>query len=150
MGNDLFAAHSWYFRNALVRSNYQHVERGICKDFSFLIRFFRNLLLGEKNELRNRYMHVHYEELKDKWQSKEDKHIAEHGEGINEREKQVLARVARDANITAREMAGKLRCSLSAVERALSSLKKKGRLIREGARKNGSWRIVPPGSGENL
>lgn len=56
--NDLFAKHSWYFRNALVRANYQNVQKGIIRDSNFLIRFFRNLLLGEKSELKNRYMVV--------------------------------------------------------------------------------------------
>lgn len=57
--NDLFAKHSWYFRNALVRANYQNVQRGIMRNSDFLILFFRNLLLGEKNELKNRYMVVY-------------------------------------------------------------------------------------------
>ena len=56
--NDLFAYESWYFRNALVRANYKNVNKGIACDKSFLIRFFRNLLLGEKHELRNRTMLV--------------------------------------------------------------------------------------------
>lgn len=56
--NDLFANHSWYFRNALVRANYQNVQKGIMRNSEFLERFFRNLLLGENNELRNRYMVV--------------------------------------------------------------------------------------------
>ena len=54
--NTLFERHSWYFRNALVRANYRNVKKGITPNFEFLIRFFRNLLLGEKNELRNRYL----------------------------------------------------------------------------------------------
>jgi len=54
--NDLFAQHSWYFRNALVRANYRNAVRGIEPDLKYLVRFFRNLLLGENNELRNRYM----------------------------------------------------------------------------------------------
>ena len=56
--NDLFAKHSWYFRNALVRANYQNVQKGIMRNSEYLERFFRNLLLGENNELRNRYMVV--------------------------------------------------------------------------------------------
>lgn len=56
--NDLFANHSWYFRNALVRANYQNVQKGIMRSSEYLERFFRNLLLGENNELRNRYMLV--------------------------------------------------------------------------------------------
>ncbi len=56
--NDLFANYSWYFRNALVRANYQNVQKGIIRNSEYLERFFRNLLLGENNELRNRYMVV--------------------------------------------------------------------------------------------
>ena len=56
--NDLFANYSWYFRNALVRANYQNVKKGIMRNFEYLERFFRNLLLGESNALRNRYMVV--------------------------------------------------------------------------------------------
>lgn len=58
VNNDQFARHSWYFRNALVRANYRNVRRGIDPDMQYLIRFFRNLLLGETNELRNRDMRV--------------------------------------------------------------------------------------------
>ena len=54
--NDMFANHSWYFRNALVRANYQNVQKGIKAEPSFLEQFFRNLLLGEHHELRNRLM----------------------------------------------------------------------------------------------
>ena len=56
VNNDLFANHSWYFRNALVRANYRNVAKGIEYEPVFLVRFFRNLLLGENNILKNRYM----------------------------------------------------------------------------------------------
>ena len=56
VNNDLFAAHSWYFRNALVRANYRNYQKKIEPDFQFLEQFFRNLLLGEQNELKNRYL----------------------------------------------------------------------------------------------
>ena len=57
--NDQFAKHSWYFRNALVRANYRNVTKGIEYTPVFLERFFRNLLLGEQWDLRNRYLHIH-------------------------------------------------------------------------------------------
>ncbi|MCI7082964.1 MAG: Fic family protein [Paraprevotella sp.] len=60
--NHLFSIHSWYFRNALVRANYQNIAKGIQRDTRFLEHFFRNLLMGEKNELRNRYMLVNLPE----------------------------------------------------------------------------------------
>ena len=57
--NSLFARHSWYFRNALVRANYKNAIKGIDYTSVYLERFFRNLLLGEKWDLRNRYLHIH-------------------------------------------------------------------------------------------
>ena len=58
VNNDLFERHSWYFRNAVVRANYRNVVKGVEREPLFLIRFFRNLLLGENNELKNRYMMI--------------------------------------------------------------------------------------------
>lgn len=57
--NSLFAQHSWYFRNALVRANYKNALKGIDYTSVYLERFFRNLLLGDKWDLRNRYLHIH-------------------------------------------------------------------------------------------
>ena len=59
VNNDLFAKHSWYFRNALVRANYHNIAKGIDYTPIYLERFFRNLLLGEQWDLRNRYLHIH-------------------------------------------------------------------------------------------
>ena len=69
VNNDLFANHSWYFRNALVRANYRNVAKGIEYEPLFLIRFFRNLLLGENNILKNRYMMINPPE---EWKMPED------------------------------------------------------------------------------
>ena len=56
VNNDLFEQNSWYFRNALVRANYRNITKGVNYEPLFLVRFFRNLLLGENNTLKNRYM----------------------------------------------------------------------------------------------
>ncbi len=69
VNNDLFANHSWYFRNALVRANYRNVAKGIEYEPIFLVRFFRNLLLGENNTLKNRYMIINPPE---EWKMPED------------------------------------------------------------------------------
>ena len=58
VNNDMFAEHSWYFRNALVRANYRNAVEGIDYSPVYLERFFRNLLLGEQWDLRNRYLHI--------------------------------------------------------------------------------------------
>ena len=58
VNNDMFARHSWYFRNALVRANYKNVQKGIDYTPIYLERFFRNLLLDDGWELRNKYLHI--------------------------------------------------------------------------------------------
>ena len=60
--NDIFAENAWYFRNALVRANYNNLSKGIRETPRFLELFLRNLLLGESNELKNRYMHIRWTE----------------------------------------------------------------------------------------
>ena len=56
VANEVFADHSKYFRKALVRANYSNIQYGIKETTEYLERFFRNLLMGEKNELKTRYM----------------------------------------------------------------------------------------------
>ena len=56
--NDVFAENAWYFRNALVRANYNDLKNGIRETIVYLEMFLRNLLLGEKHALRNRDLHV--------------------------------------------------------------------------------------------
>jgi len=56
--NDVFAENAWYFRNALVRANYTNLGKGIHETTEYLELFLRNLLLGEHNELKNRYLHI--------------------------------------------------------------------------------------------
>src|SRR5690554_5113795 len=60
--NDMFAEHSWYFRNALVRANYEDLSKGIHKTGKYLIRFLSSLLLEEDYLLKNREMHIQYAE----------------------------------------------------------------------------------------
>ncbi len=58
VSNDIFAENAWYFRNALVKANYNDLKMGVHETTEYLELFLRNLLLGEKNELRNRDMHI--------------------------------------------------------------------------------------------
>lgn len=56
--NDIFAENAWYFRNALVRANYTNLKKGVHETTEYLELFLRNLLLGEKNPLKNRTLHI--------------------------------------------------------------------------------------------
>lgn len=76
VNNDMFEQHSWYFRNALVRATYRNVEKNVGYEPQFLVRFFRNLLLGETNTLKNRYMIINPPE---EWEMPETEQV----EGCN-------------------------------------------------------------------
>lgn len=56
--NDIFAENAWYFRNALVRANYNDLKNGIHETTEFLKLFLRNLLLNEHHPLHNRTLHI--------------------------------------------------------------------------------------------
>ena len=58
VNNEMFAKHSWYFRNALVRTNYRNINKDIDYSPIYLVRFFRNLLLKDSWVLKNRYLHI--------------------------------------------------------------------------------------------
>lgn len=56
--NDIFAENAWYFRNSLVRANYNDLKNGIHETTEFLEMFLRNLLLNENHPLHNRTLHI--------------------------------------------------------------------------------------------
>lgn len=57
--NEIFAKNAWYFRNALVRANYTNIQKNVHATTEYLELFLRNLLLGEKNPLKNRNLHIY-------------------------------------------------------------------------------------------
>lgn len=62
IGNEAFAKDSWYFRNALVRANYNDLQNGVHATTVYLEKFFENLLYNGNNELKNRYLHIDWHE----------------------------------------------------------------------------------------
>lgn len=58
VANDIFAENAWYFRNSLVRANYNDLKNGIHETTEYLELFLRSLLLNESNHLHNRTLHI--------------------------------------------------------------------------------------------
>jgi Fic family protein len=145
--NDMFAQHSWYFRNALVRANYRNAVEGIDYAPEYLERFFRNLLLSEQWDLRNRYLHIH---PTDEWRMQPNL-VGDVGinpanvginVGINAKESKLLELLINNNSTTAVEAASILHLSVRQVERLFAALKAKGILSREGSNKSGRWIII--------
>ena len=133
--NDIFADNSWYFRNALVRSNYTNVQKGISENSIYLERFFRNLLLGEHNELKNRYTHIRYTEEIAKGSEKK----------FGEKRKSseiILTLLNNNPKLSARKIAEELGISSRAVEKQIAILVENGILKHEGPSKGGHWEIL--------
>ena len=56
--NDTFEHHSKYFRDALVRANYNNAKKGVAATSAYLDQFFGNLLFGERNKLDSRELKI--------------------------------------------------------------------------------------------
>ena len=163
INNEPFEKHSWYFRNSLVRANYTNMNKGIYMNTEYLEKFFRNLLLGESNDLKNRYCHIKYnekvaiktQESSDKVAVKEKSSVIKFGDnpktsvqnvekfGVNKKTSvQIIEIMKNTPNITLQEIAEKLNRSKRAVEMQVKKLREQEIIERVGADKNGYWKII--------
>lgn len=135
----MFAEHSWYFRNALVRANNSNIIKGIYETTDFLELFLQNLLLDGKNELHNREMHVSGMFMQKQYIDpiNDPINIVE----LSEREKKIRELLRQDPTLTRAKMAGILGCSDATVKRALGSMVQKNVIRRIGSNKKGEWVI---------
>ena len=143
VNNDVFAANSWYFRNALVRANYNNLQKGIHATSEFLEMFFENLLLGAQHELKNRYLHVGFREDA-VIQSANDK-ISKCQNGTLDctlEELAVLQTVIANPAITQKELAAAIGKSERTIKRRMTDLQEKGYLRRGGGKRSGHWEVL--------
>ena len=154
--NDLFATHSWYFRNALVRANYSNLQEGVTETTIYLERFFRNMLLGETTPLRNREMHLD-------WKPEADFQSAKSGfQSANEsvqsanpalplplkcnfctlEEIAVLRVIRQNPTATQKYIATEIGKSERTVKSITVRLTEQGILVRKNGKRNGYWEIV--------
>ena len=151
--NDLFYEKSWYFRNALVRANYENSKRNIEKTLLPLEEFFKVLLFGEEIELRNRFLRVGFEHG-----SQAGDAVAElHREGNQKAAPKtglktglkkgstgarILSAFENDSNLTIGELVKMLGLARSSVTEQVAKLKSAGRLRRIGPDKGGHWEVA--------
>lgn len=138
--NDLFAEHSWYFRNALVRANYTNIKAGIYETTEFLEKFLRNLLLDERHELHNREMHVSGKFLLGQVDPINDP--INDPIKLDERESKILDLLRKEAGLTRKEIGERLGCSEATIKRCLQSMVRNGIIKRIGSNKKGEWIIL--------
>ncbi|TAF73481.1 MAG: winged helix-turn-helix transcriptional regulator [Bacteroidetes bacterium] len=131
VNNDLFANYSWYFRNALVRANYEDLLKGIYRTEKFLILFLSNLLLKGNYMLKNREMHILADTVNDTVKQQ-----------IDTANDTVFLLIKQNNKITANEISEGLKLSLSTVKRKIKELKNNGKIERIGSDKTGYWKIT--------
>lgn len=132
VNNDMFAEHSWYFRNALVRANYEDLSKGIHKTETFLVRFLSNLLVGQNYSLKNRDMHVQFIDT-----------VNVESDTVNDTVNDtVFNLIKQNPMITSTEISLQLKISLSTTKRRIKELKETGQIERIGSDKTGHWKII--------
>lgn len=151
INNDAFAKHSWYFRNALVRANYNNIQRGIYSTTEYLEQFFRNLLLGENNELKNRSMLIGGEAI-----------ALIQSANTNEQEfskcnictldctleeMAVLKYLKENPRATQKEIAKHIGKSERTVKSITVALSAKGIIERKNGKRSGFWEIIKEAEG---
>ena len=140
--NDMFKSYSWYFRNALVRANYKNVRLGIDYDISFLEHFFRNLLMDEQNELKNRYMLISapegWEATNDKTPSTDDKPtITDDNHTLtDDKPTIILAYLKEKGSCRTAELSVLLGLKPTQTKAYLYQLLQEGKIVAHGANKN--------------
>ena len=143
VNNDAFRENSWYFRNALVRANYNNLQKGIHSTTKFLELFFANLLLGTNHELKNRYMHVDF--VGDNASQSATLEIPKCQFGTLNctlEELALLELIAKDPTAKQQELADASGKSLRTIKRIMKSLQDKNYIRRESGKRYGKWEVL--------
>ena len=143
--NETFANHSWYFRNALVRANYNDLTKGVYATTEFLEKFCRNLILNEQNELKNRNLQIDEIEKEAIQSAKQtDMDIPKCKNCTLDctlEEIAVLNYLKEKPNATQKEIAQHIGKSERTVKSMTVNLSERGIIERKNGRRNGFWEI---------
>lgn len=135
--NDIFAQNSWYFRNALVRANYNNIQKGVHETTEFLELFLRNLLLGEENELKNRNMHISCTLQTPKCNKKDQNCTLD----CTLDETLVMNLLKQNPHMTQKQLAQEINKSERTVKSITAKLEDKKFISREGGKRFGFWKV---------
>lgn len=154
--NDLFKDKSFYFRNALVRANYEDFRNKVEKTILPLAEFFKVLLFDAEIELRNRYLRIGQEYGTPSAKAiggmhKKDVTINDTiNVTINDtikltaQEDKVIVYLLRNPKITAEQLGQILGITIRQTRRIIATLKVKAGLKRRGSNKTGEWYFEKP------
>lgn len=142
INHDVFAEHSWYFRNALVRANFNDFQKGIHAITEYLDLFFENLLMGKHYELKNRYLHVDYTDNYAQSANEEDPKCKNCTLDCTLEELAVLRMIAENPRITQKNLAAAMGKSERTMKSRTVALQEKGYIRRANGKRNGHWEVL--------
>jgi len=143
VSNEAFAANSWYFRNALVRANYNDWKNGIHATTEYLVLFFENLLLNKAHELKNRYLHIDFPpEIVIQRANTPDSKSQNGTLKLSLEELTLLRAIKKRPDITQKQLAEMTGISERTMKRRTVVLQEKGYLTRENGKRNGHWKVM--------
>ena len=143
VNNDAFRENSWYFRNALVRANYNDLQKGIHSTTKFLELFFSNLLLGTNYELKNRYMHVDFVDENTFQSAKSETPKCQIDTlKCTLEELAVLDLIKKNPSVKQTELAEQTGKSVRSIKRIIDSLKEKQYIRRVDGKRYGKWEVL--------
>lgn len=142
VNNDAFEKNSWYFRNALVRANYNNLQKGVHSTTKFLEMFFSNLLLDTHYELKNRYMHIDYAESDSQSINPKVPKYQFDTLDCTLEELAVLELVVKNPTIKQQELAEATGKSIATIKRIMKSLQDKNYIRRESGKRYGKWEVL--------
>lgn len=134
--NDIFAENAWYFRNALVRANYNNLKKDVHETTEYLELFLRNLLLDEHNELYNKTMHISGVFEIPKCSEEENCTL-----DCTLDERVILAILKKNPKATQQQLAEESEKSLRTIKNITVSLERKGFVERVGGKRFGYWKV---------
>lgn len=137
VNNDMFSENSWYFRNALVRANYNDVKNGITATTKYLELFFENLLFDKNHELKNRYLHIDFKSNSDDASKSQNETL-----NCDFEELAILKAIINNPTITQKALNEKTGISIGTIKRRTVSLQEKGFIKRENGKRNGKWVVL--------
>lgn len=141
VNNDFFEQNSKYFRDALVRANYQDLKRNISYTKEYLNKFFENLLLQGNNDLDSKYLFIQVTDNQNVGVNKKNVGVNKKNVGVKTEEK-IITLIKDNNKITIKEMAIKLDKTTRSIERTIKKLKQDNKIKRVGSDKTGTWEIV--------
>ena len=127
-----------------MRANYKNVTKVVNPDNSFLVAFFRNLLLNEQTPLHNRDLHISLVGNQSAIQSA-NMEISKFQNGTLEVSLEELAIInilIKEPTATQKRIAELTGKSERTIKRRTVEMQDKGLICRENGKRNGKWKVL--------